>query len=522
MCHFSESINAGFFMEFSTLNPRLKNSILLAIPIIAGLALIYRPTWEWMYYRWTLPDSYSSHGFLIPLISGWIIWQERHKFKNLKIHGSWLGLLILAIALLLHIASGITRIHFTSGISFVIAIFGLVLFILGKEGLKGSAFAIFYLFFMVPFPSFWESQFTLELKLIAAEAAARMLDFAGYIVIREGSIILFPHTQLIVGDVCSGLRSLVSLIALGVPFVYFISASWWRKGLMLLSLFPVAMFCNILRILVLGLATYYWGSEVASGFIHDASGIMIFVGDLTLLWGVYLLLKEEDKEPAKTEETAFVLDWKNIPVYKPFWWKYLVATVMIAGTAFLSLGYLYKPLPSDNTSVTASFPTVIDKWKVAQDFEPDKRTIQLLETSDIMMRYYRKDNEIPILLSIVASANSNRKIAHPPEICYKGLGWEMMKREKIRFGDNREGIYMVLFTGRTKEAVLYWYKFEKQYTAEYYTHQASALINFFRKHKGGLALIRMSMTIKDSPEDSLKQMIEFSKYVYPLLDKHLP
>ncbi|NUM34148.1 MAG: EpsI family protein [Candidatus Brocadiae bacterium] len=509
-------------------NKDFKKFILLLLPALLSIALIYLPTWEWMYGRWTAEDSYSSHGFLIPLISAWILWQDRYKIKDMKIQGTWWGFAFLLFGLFAHTLSGITRVHFTSGFSLIFVLYGLVLMTVGWEGFRWSWFSIFYLFFMLPFPSFWESQFTLELKLMASEASMRIMDFMGYIVVREGSIIFFSHPvkgteKLIVGDVCSGLRSLISLLALGVPFVYFIRASWWRKGLMLASLFPVAFFCNVARILLLGLVTYHWGAEMASGFIHDASGILIFVGDLMLLWGIYVLLREEETlEIGTPSGVQSFFDFKTIQVFKPFWLKYFLGNLSMIFVTVISLLYLYKDLPVENISYTQSIPEHIGQWSVAQAFEVDRRTVQLLETNDIMMRYYRKGNSAPVLLSIVASAQSNRKIAHPPEICYRGIGWEVMKREKIRYNDGKEGIFMIIFTGKTKEAVLYWYKFEDVYTAEYYYHQAGALFNLFRKRKGGVALIRMSTTILNSTEESLNLMMEFSKDLYPYLDKYLP
>lgn len=515
-------------MELLRDNKKLKKFLLLSLPALACFILMYLSTWEWMYIRWTAADSYSSHGFLIPFISAWILWQDRYKIKNMKIQGTWWGFLFLCLGLIIHTLSGLTRVHFTSGFSLVLVLYGMVLLTLGWEGFRWSWFAVFYLLFMLPFPSFWESQFTLELKLIASEASTRILDFLGYIVVREGSIVFFSHPvkgveKLIVGDVCSGLRSLISLLALGVPFVYFIRACWWRKGIMLASLFPVAMFCNVVRIIVLGLVTYHWSAEAASGIIHDVSGLLIFVGDLTLLWGIYNLLKEEDTLEIGTPSGAKNLfDFHSLAIARPFWSKYIVSNISMALVAIISLLYLYKDIPIENVSYTQAIPETIGEWTASQSFEADRRTVQILETNDLLMRYYRKGNSAPVLLSIVASAQSNRKIAHPPEICYKGIGWEVMKREKIRYNDGREGIFMLLFTGKSREAVLYWYKFENIYTAEYYYHQAGALFNLFRKHKGGVALIRLSTPIIDNAEESLKLMMEFSKDLYPYLDKHLP
>ncbi len=504
----------------------IKLNIILLIPILICLGLMYIPTWQWMYQNWTAEDSYSSHGFLIPLISGWLLWQNRSKLKELKLQGSWWGIWVLCGALLLHSMSGIARVHFTSGISIIFAVAGLTLFLLGTSGLRWAWFPIFYLFCMIPFPSVLVSQITLQLKLMAAEGAARILEFVGYSLIREGSIIYFSHTQLVVGDVCSGLRSLVSLIALGLPFVYLIYACWWRKILMFIALFPVAFIFNVFRIILLGLVTYYWGPEAASGWVHDFSGILLFVGDLITLWGVYLLLKEQAPASVVAAKSEPTISWKSffqIPIASGFWFKYATTIVFCGCISVISMLYFYKDYPTENKSYTQGFPNQFASWQITKDFPINYRTIQLLETTDILMRYYRRSNqEPPVLLSMVASSTANRKIAHPPEICYRGAGYEVMRREKIKLDNGIEAILLVVYSGKIQELVLYWYKFGGEYTADYYYHQTNVLFNFLQKQKGGLALIRVSVNITDNADKSLKILQDFVKDMAPLLKDHLP
>ena len=509
----------------------LKKILLLAFPLVICIALIYLPTWQWMYHRWMSEDSYSSHGFLIPLISGWILWQERKKLKDKNLDGSWWGILLLCFGLALHSLSGLARVHFTSGVSLIFTIGGLFLLLLGKNGMKWAWFGIFYLIFMVPFPLVLVSYFTLQLKLMASEVATRMMEFMGYTLIREGSIIYFfqenlPPTKLIVGDVCSGLRSIISLLALGVPFVYFIKASWWRRLVMFVSLFPVAFICNVARVISLGLATYYWGHQIIESFLHDFLGIMLFVCDLLILWGIYLLLIEPshkvkmEKEDKTDEEFSL-----QVQIKKSFCFKYGVSILLMACISVITSLYFYKELPVEKTNMLQSFTKEIGKWRVTNDFKIDYRTIQILETNNLITRHYQTENKLPVLLSIVASKNSNRKIAHPPEICMKGIGWEMMKRKIITFGKNKDkqAVYMVMFTGKQKRAILYWYKFKDKFTADYYSHQTNVLLNFLSAYKkGGLALIRLSVPIVKSEKQSLDYLKDFAEDLYPSLKKHLP
>ncbi len=508
-----------------------KIPILLGIPIFACLAIMYLPVWEWMYNRWMAEDSYSSHGFLIPLISLWLLWNSREKVSGLKLQGSWWGLGILLVALVVHLLSGISRIYFTSAFFMPIALYGMVILFLGKKGERWCRFPVAYLFFMVPFPQSLIANLTLDLKLMASEIATMALNFIGIIVVRDGSILTFMDTSMVVGDVCSGLRSLVSLIAFGVPFIYLIQTVLWRKILGLIMLFPLAFMMNVLRIFFLGIVANFFGSEMATGKIHDASGLMIFVLDLLCLWwitdpqqpeGSVNEAKKESEDSSKEEAK------ENPPILAPeilsgFFPRYAVGVTLFLSMTVVSHLFLYQSVFEGSDRIyTAEIPQILGEWKSNEQYPVDKRTIQILETEDILFRHYQKQGSSPVLLCVVASASSNRKVAHPPEICYRGAGWEVTGKKTITLSTGHKANLLTLSQGNRQQVAVYWYKFGDLHTYNYYYHQAHALLNFFKVKKGGIALIRLSAPVTSTPEETLQQIDRFAKDAFSAFDKYLP
>ena len=148
-----------------------------------------------------------------------------------------------------------------------------------------------FLIFMIPVPMVVISNISFKMKLLAARIAALMLNNMGLAAIQEGSIIKMRYTQVVVDDVCSGLRSLISLGALGSIFAYWMDGAMWRRVLLFLSTIPIAIATNVARIIFLASVSEIWGSEYADGFVHDASGFMVFALAFVLLFAMGKVLE---------------------------------------------------------------------------------------------------------------------------------------------------------------------------------------------------------------------------------------
>jgi exosortase len=265
---------------------------------IAGalLLVIYIPMFKWMIDRWMAAESYYNHGVLIPIVSGFLAWQRRNLFKDVEFKGNVAGLLIVVMALILHMAAAVLRVYFISGFSFVMALCGLIIFVLGVESMKKLVFPVFFLCAMIPLPLVLVANLTVKLKLFVAEIATIILNKIGFPTIREGSLLKMPNSFLLVEAPCSGLRSLISLITLGLLFAYAIKISYFKKSVLFLSSMPIAVATNLIRVLLLAVVNDIYGEKVAMGFFHDFSGFLMFGLAFLGLYSISVALEGKDKE----------------------------------------------------------------------------------------------------------------------------------------------------------------------------------------------------------------------------------
>jgi len=194
-----------------------------------------------------------------------------------------------------HIICALLKVYFLSGFSFVFVLYGLILFFFGKDMTRNLIFPIFFLLAMIPLPLVLIGNLTVRLKLFAAQCATIILNRIGFPSIRDGSIIKMPNSFIAVEAPCSGLRSLISLLTLGLLFAFAMKVSYVKKGLLLLSAIPIALAANIVRILMLATVNDLYGEKIAMGFFHDFSGYFMFAFAFTGLWMVGRALEGKNR-----------------------------------------------------------------------------------------------------------------------------------------------------------------------------------------------------------------------------------
>ena len=259
--------------------------------LLAILLAAYVPVLRWMWTRWFVRDTYYSHGILVPFVSGYLIWQQRAVLAATPRRSSGLGLGIAVAGLLLYMLSALFRVNFTAGFSLLIVLWGLVINRFGLEITRTIAFPLAFLFFMFPLPEVAIVNISFRMKIFAAGIAEQILNNMGLPAIRQGSIIYMQHTQVVVDDVCSGLRSLISLTALGSIFAYWINGPTWKRLVLFLTTIPIAVITNVCRVVFLSAVSEIWGADAATGLVHDASGFLVFALAFMLLWGVGKVLE---------------------------------------------------------------------------------------------------------------------------------------------------------------------------------------------------------------------------------------
>lgn len=261
------------------------------LALLPLLVLAYWTVVPGMVSDWNNDPNYS-HGFLVPLIAGYFAWQKWPELKELQVSPSNLGLLVVAGSLLLLIFGFAGTEYFTMRSSLVFLLAGIILFWFGWAVFKGLLLPVGFLLFMVPLPYIVYDAMAFPLKLMVAKFSVAALKLMGIAVLREGNIIMFPQTVLEVADACSGLRSLMSLLALAVAYAVFSQKSNLMRVIMVLSAVPIAIATNMFRVIATGVLAQYYGAAAAEGFFHEFAGLAVFALAMVLLFLLGALLRK--------------------------------------------------------------------------------------------------------------------------------------------------------------------------------------------------------------------------------------
>jgi exosortase len=209
-----------------------------------------------------------------------------------------LGLVIFALIVLILGVYGVEL--FTSRMSFILLLTGLIWTFFGWAMLKALRFPLLVLVLAIPFPAIVFNQITFPLQLLASRIASDILPVLGVPTLHEGNVIELPVMKLEVAEACSGIRSLMSLFTLAVFYGYFLERTTKRRVLLALASIPIAVAANVVRIVGTGLCVQYWDPDKALGFFHEFSGWVIFVISLACLYLVHRAMRLISPVKAKT------------------------------------------------------------------------------------------------------------------------------------------------------------------------------------------------------------------------------
>src|SRR5579871_3985799 len=251
----------------------------------AGLGVLllacYAPVLWRLIEQWN-SDPDMGHGFFVPLVAGFIVWQKRSELAALEPRPNWWGLVIVIYGALQLAIATLGAELFLARSAFVISIIGIVLFLGGADWVRRLAFPLFLLFFMIPIPTVVYNHITFPLQILASRVSTQALDLMQIPVLREGNVLELAEQKLSVVEACSGIRSLLSLTFLSLVYGYFFETKNWMRVLLFLSTIPIAIVANASRVTLTGILTEY-KPELAEGFFHTASGWVIFMVALVIL-----------------------------------------------------------------------------------------------------------------------------------------------------------------------------------------------------------------------------------------------
>jgi exosortase len=264
--------------------------VLVAL-LLAPLVPLYTYVVTNLVRQWWHDPDYS-HGFFVPLLALWILWQRRGKLQETSLAPSWWGVVVTIAAMGLLVVGTLGAEIYVSRVSLLILAAGLVIYFYGWNHFRIAFFAWLVLFLMIPLPSIVANRIVLPLQFLSSSLAAGFMDLCKIPVYRQGNIIYLPSITLEVATACSGIRSLMAMVTLAVAYGYLLEQNAWKRAVLVISAVPIAVLANGVRIMASGILGQYWGREKAEGFFHLFSGLAIFSFSFLLLWISHAVLRK--------------------------------------------------------------------------------------------------------------------------------------------------------------------------------------------------------------------------------------
>jgi EpsI family protein len=523
-----------------------------AIGLGVGFSVTFREMWlRWfpvwneaklgLYERLTEGESYYTHGPLIPLVSFFTVLLLVRHTKIPYRPRPVLGALVTGTFLTLHLMSSLARVMFVSGFAFIGVLAGLVVVFWGLGALRRLWFPLAFLMFMVPLPEVAIHRLNFRLKMVATWVGVELANVVGIIAERNGNrVFLEGDKQLVVANVCNGLRTLISLLAFGALYAYVCRLrGLWRVGLFAMSV-PVALVSNALRIVAL-IAVAHWGSvELATGWFHDTSGVLIFVVAFLLMFGlerIVLGVRAAIGWPAKVLPLGAGV--KRGPEDEGQWSRLAGAPGAARGWAMVALVGISAPLalyyhrgsPSRTTSATlaevlpSDVETSAGRWEWdGREYELDAQTLRILEYPAYgAKRYVGADGWV--IASLIFSRD-NRKGTHPPDVCLEGGGGEILAQKQVPLsgvpGRGTVGCReIVVQNGARRTYHLYTYKCGTSYTPSFFWQQLMIFVNGLTGRDAGGALVQVQTHVDDSTGDARSRALGMMRQLVAVLDRDL-
>lgn len=507
-------------------------AVLAASALLLGF--IYFEGLREMERFWDKREEFS-HGYMIPFISLFLIWQKKDILERHKFAGSWHGLWIVALGFLLFVAGDLATLYIVIQLSFLLVLFGLVLTFTGWQAFKVISIPLFILFFMIPLPSFFMQEISTSLQLISSEIGVwfiRLFDISVYL---EGNVIDLGSFKLQVVDACSGLRYLFPLMTLGFIAAYFFTGAFWKKAVIFLSTIPITILMNSFRIGMIGVMVEYWGQSMAEGFLHDFEGWVIFMACTAVVVAEMWVLSKIGKNKLPLRE-AFGIDFpaptpKEANIHYrtlPKSYQFGVAMLIVVALTSFLLPERTEIIP-DRQDFT-QFPFKIGDWQ-GKGERLDQIYLKELRLDDyILANYVNKNNESVNLYVAYYASQKKGQSAHSPRTCIPGGGWKITGLTETPVqGVTFEGRPLmvnrtIIQKGEYRQLVYYWFQqrgrnLTNEYAVKFYIFWDALMMS-----RSDGALVRLTTLIKPGEDitEGDKRLAAFSKEIKDHLSQHIP
>ena len=281
----------------------------LLLVVVPFCALFYDILFK-IVRRWIVDPTWS-HGFLIPLFSLYFLNQKKETLLSLEPKPSYAGLMGLLFCIAFYpINFAQFQIAYFEYILVIPALISIVLFLGGWAILRTVWLPIAFLVFAIPLPDRFYKAITIPMRLFAADISTVVLNWIpGIESTPSGATIeVLYHGKALepaldVAEACSGMRLLMAFVALGVAMAYLHQRPIWQRVVLVLTTIPIAILCNVVRVIITALIYILGDPRYAQGIYHDTLGLLM----LPLAFGLYgaiawfmsnLYTEEEDEQAA--------------------------------------------------------------------------------------------------------------------------------------------------------------------------------------------------------------------------------
>jgi len=413
-----------------------------------------------LFCRWFVVQNDHSwgnedwqHAYIVPLISGWLVWRRRHELERVEYRVFWPGLvpLLMGIWSYVYFIAGVPN-HFGQGLALVLTVFGLTLLLLGPRAMEQLFLPIAFLVFGITVPEIVMNYLTYPLQDIAARGGYFIMRMAGINADLAGNVITVPDAKSGVGVplniamACSGMRTVIGFLALGTTVALVVTRLWWKRVVLVALAVPVGVFLNAVRIAVLGYLSQY-NADLASGQAHMLIGTLLLVPGLLLylffVWSLNQAVPEQQAKPVakksppgkSTTTPPKQFNWGALP--KP---AFVAATLLLLISAACLSGAisgfkLYtRKLPIQARFVCSSIPTKTASWEQvgADHLIGDPEELKTLGTENYLTRTYVERNPPPgqkpagASMHIAYYTGQVDTVPHVPDRCNVAAGAQII------------------------------------------------------------------------------------------------
>jgi exosortase D (VPLPA-CTERM-specific) len=510
---------------------------------VAALVLLFRNTFPYLYGVWHR-DEYS-HGFLIPLVSAYLLWQRRQQFAQVEWHGSWAGVVIAALGVAIYFLGSVASITTVDTYALVIVLLGSALALMGWQAFRIALVPLALLFLMNPIPNFFYYNLSSELQLISSQLGVAVMRLFGVSVFLEGNVIDLGSYKLQVAEACSGLRYLFPLMTLGVLIACLFRGPAWMRWCVLLSTIPITVLMNSLRIGVIGVLVDRFGIAQAEGFLHYFEGWVIFMTCFLVLlgecWGLMRLAG--DRRPLSG---LFALELPPPPTAGPVGHsrrlgKPAAVLLVILLAAVLPARALperveVQPARADFTS----FPLQIGGWQGRRQ-ALEAQYVDWLKMDDYLLAdFVRSDADrdaswaaarapVNLYVAYYASQRTGQAV-HSPRGCLPGGGWRILdfsQHEVEGVGSSGTALRVnrvIVQQGSERQLVYYWFQqrgrdITNEWVVKWYLLQDALLRN---RTDGALVRLITPLMANEPHAAADARLAQFAASALPTLQNYLP